>query len=264
MLKVENQQDDLDSNVEQMRPLPFSRQDTIWGRLLYRIRILVDLRLNAIYGSVKVIFPDFHGKVLDIGCGDQPWSWLLQHCYYLGLDIYNINQEYGYSPDKKIVYFDGINFPFDDRSFDHILCTEVLEHVREPVEFLHECKRCLRLGGSMYFTIPFSARFHYIPNDYWRFTPSGLAIIFQRAGFDRIKINPLGNEVSVIINKINLLMLKPIFNQKSNLISLWTIRFLGVLLLPFFGFLTIAGLIAMKFNMGSSNDPLGYEIIVEN
>ena len=101
----------------------------------------------------------------------------------------------------------------------------------------------------MYFTIPFSARFHYIPNDYWRFTPSGLSIIFGQAGFEKIKISPLGNEVGVIVNKVNLLILKRILNQKSNFFFLWMERLLGVLLLPVFFFLTIAGLIAIKFEI---------------
>ena len=262
MLNAQKQQDDLPI-VEQMRPLPFHRQDTMLGRFLFSLRIILDLRLNAIYGSVRGIFPDFRGNVLDIGCGGQPWRWLLEHCDYLGIDIYNCNQEYGYSHDDKVVYYDGKKFPFDDHSFDHILCTEVLEHVKEPVEFLHECNRCLKLGGSMYFTIPFSARFHYIPNDYWRFTPSGLSIIFGQAGFEKIKISPVGNEVSVIVNKVNLLILKLILNQKSNFFFLWMERLLGVLLLPVFFFLTIAGLIAIKFDIGSSDDPLGYELIIQ-
>ncbi len=262
MLNAQKQQDDLPI-VEQMRPLPFHRQDTMLGRFLFSLRIILDLRLNAIYGSVRGTFPDFRGNVLDIGCGGQPWRWLLEHCDYLGIDIYNCNQEYGYSHDDKVVYYDGKNFPFDDHSFDHILCTEVLEHVKEPVEFLHECNRCLKLGGSMYFTIPFSARFHYIPNDYWRFTPSGLSIIFGQAGFEKIKISPVGNEVSVIVNKVNLLILKRILNKKSNFFFLWMERLLGVLLLPVFSFLTIAGLIAIKFDIGSSDDPLGYELIIQ-
>ena len=200
--------------------------------------------------------------LFNLNIGDTQCGFKLYHKSYVK-KIFSRLKEYGYSHDDKVVYYDGKKFPFDDHSFDRILCTEVLEHVKEPVEFLHECNRCLKLGGSMYFTIPFSARFHYIPNDYWRFTPSGLSIIFGQAGFEKIKISPLCNEVGVIVNKVNLLILKRILNQKSNFFFLWMERLLGVLLLPVFFFLTIAGLIAIKFDIGSSDDPLGYELIIQ-
>ena len=55
-----------------------------------------------------------------------------------------------------------------------VLCTETLEHVLETRRFLAEAARCLTPGGTLLLTIPFAARWHFIPYDYWRFTPSSL------------------------------------------------------------------------------------------
>ena len=40
-------------------------------------------------------------------------------------------------------------------------------------------------GGRLLLTVPFAARWHYIPHDYWRFTPSGLERLLSAAGFER-------------------------------------------------------------------------------
>lgn len=44
---------------------------------------------------------------------------------------------------------------FADRSFDHILCFDVLEHVPDFRIALAECLRCLKPGGSLLFSVPF-------------------------------------------------------------------------------------------------------------
>jgi SAM-dependent methyltransferase len=45
--------------------------------------------------------------------------------------------------------------PFDDGSFDMIISTEVLEHVRDPKIAHSEVFRCLKPGGVHIFTVPF-------------------------------------------------------------------------------------------------------------
>ena len=69
-------------------------------------------------------------------------------------------------------------------SVENVLATETLEHVSRPVRFLAEARRCLSPGGRLMLTVPFAARWHYIPHDYWRFTPSGLRQLLTDAGFN--------------------------------------------------------------------------------
>lgn len=44
--------------------------------------------------------------------------------------------------------------PYDDESFDMVVHSDTLEHVRNPVHALEECRRVLRPGGALCFTVP--------------------------------------------------------------------------------------------------------------
>jgi ubiquinone/menaquinone biosynthesis C-methylase UbiE len=47
---------------------------------------------------------------------------------------------------------DALNLPFDDASFDIVLCSHVYEHVPDPVQMFDEIYRVLRPGGICYFS----------------------------------------------------------------------------------------------------------------
>jgi ubiquinone/menaquinone biosynthesis C-methylase UbiE len=44
--------------------------------------------------------------------------------------------------------------PFPDGSFDIVTHSDTLEHVEDPIQALRECRRVLRPGGSLCFTVP--------------------------------------------------------------------------------------------------------------
>ena len=47
---------------------------------------------------------------------------------------------------KELVYYDGDRFPFDDKSFDYVICSHVLEHVENVPSFLNELTRVASRG----------------------------------------------------------------------------------------------------------------------
>ncbi len=47
---------------------------------------------------------------------------------------------------------DALNLPFDDESFDVVICSHVYEHVPDPVQMFAEIHRVLRTGGICYFS----------------------------------------------------------------------------------------------------------------
>jgi ubiquinone/menaquinone biosynthesis C-methylase UbiE len=61
----------------------------------------------------------------------------------------------GYAPeletDKKVVFYEGGIFPFNDKEFDYIICSHVLEHVEDVDKFISEINRVGRAG---YFEYP--------------------------------------------------------------------------------------------------------------
>lgn len=69
--------------------------------------------------------------------------------------------------------------PFPSRTFDLAVCTAVLEHVPEPEFLVSEMKRVLKKGGRIHAAIPFLQPFHAAPNDYQRYTETGIRYLFR-------------------------------------------------------------------------------------
>ncbi|MFP4459969.1 MAG: class I SAM-dependent methyltransferase [Candidatus Zixiibacteriota bacterium] len=53
-----------------------------------------------------------------------------------------------------ILQGDGTKLPFDDDTFDYILCSEVLEHVPNRADMISEYARVLKPGGHVIITTP--------------------------------------------------------------------------------------------------------------
>ena len=140
---------------------------------------------RGIYGSIC----DFRSyslskRVLDVGCGTTPYKSVLGAKEYIGLDLEGCkNFESSRGPD---VLYDGVIMPFDDASFDVVLSSEVLEHVKDLGTFLSEIRRVLRPGGEVLITCPFMWNEHEQPNDHRRLTSYGIVALFEESGFDVI------------------------------------------------------------------------------
>lgn len=76
-------------------------------------------------------------------------------------------------------------------SYDHIVCTEVLEHTLRPFEAVAEMRRILRPGGRLYLSTPFDLRIHGPLPDCWRFTEHGLRELLSE--FDILELNARAN-----------------------------------------------------------------------
>lgn len=106
-------------------------------------------------------------KILDIGCGRGFYitmcSKLLPDAEIYGIDT---NLEYiAKATDisdtyKNIKIKEGsiYKIPFENNTFDAIICSEVMEHLTDEANALHELKRVLKPKGSLYLTVP-SSRF---------------------------------------------------------------------------------------------------------
>lgn len=128
---------------------------------------LVGYQARAFLQKYKTT-PDL--KVLEIGAGEMRKYG----------DIFPTTTTLDVVADKHPdIVADAHQLPLPDASFDVIVCSEVMEHLYNPFLAVSEMKRVLKPGGLLLVTTRFMFPVHDAPEDYFRFTPYGLASIFS-------------------------------------------------------------------------------------
>ena len=104
--------------------------------------------------------------VLDLGCGEgrhaiaTNWHWPEANVIGLDLNISDLQhakekqQNFISNANCTWLQGNGENLPFMRHSFDHIICSEVLEHIQHYPLFLAEIQRCLKPGGTLSISVP--------------------------------------------------------------------------------------------------------------
>lgn len=77
--------------------------------------------------------------------------------------------------------------PLPDNTADLVICTETLEHTKQPHLVVKEMYRITKVGGTVLLTTPMVWPVHEAPYDFFRYTNYGLAHLFQEAGFTEVK-----------------------------------------------------------------------------
>lgn len=118
----------------------------------------------GIYEMCKKDYPNILAELekepfedlLDAGCGPAPMISLLSAKYperhYTGLDLTPAMIEQAKKkqmPNAEFVVGDCENFPFEDNSFDAIICSMSFHHYPNPQGFFDSVERCLRPGGRL-------------------------------------------------------------------------------------------------------------------
>lgn len=100
------------------------------------------------------------GRILELGAGTGRQARDLSR---LGFDVTAIDlaaSDYAAERVFPVVDYDGTTIPFPDGSFDIVISSNVLEHIRDLPAMHDEIRRVLTQGGEC---------FHIIPTDKWRF-----------------------------------------------------------------------------------------------
>jgi SAM-dependent methyltransferase len=97
---------------------------------------------------------------------------------------------------SEVLWADLTALPFEDASFDGIVCGEVLEHIPDDVAALRELRRVLRPGGVLVATVPANP-WLYDWFDKWvghlrRYSPEGMAARLREAGFEDADVEGWG------------------------------------------------------------------------
>ncbi len=242
--------------TEDFKPIPVRRSPGVLGAALFNLRLVADLQLLTCVRFLAPRLSRMNGKVLDVGCGEMPFRSLLgPGASYTGIDVPSA-QAFGMGSSPDIVPFDGRAIPFPDASFDHVLCTEVLEHVEEPSALISEMLRVLRSGGTIVLTVPFSARLHHAPYDFQRFTRFRLATLFK--GFNDVEVEERGDDLAVIANKLVAVAAR-LAKPRPFAALLWRLPILAGLT-PLVLLALFVAHLSMLCGWGSRMDPLGYAV----
>jgi SAM-dependent methyltransferase len=114
--------------------------------------------------------------ILDVGSGNERWKKNLDkhelNITYIQLDL----------DEKRYKSLDIVgnilNLPFHENTFDHLICTEVLEHIFDYKIAIEELFRVLKLNGKLFLTVPFMIGIHDTV-DYFRYSKESLTKLFK-------------------------------------------------------------------------------------
>jgi SAM-dependent methyltransferase len=248
----------VEATSETWRPQLFVATNTRLSLFLAAVRRFFDIQAGSAWRDLSAVLPSVQGTVLDVGCGAQPFRSLVNPgATYLGIDTDAAKVNFGYEMPNT-TYFSGDVWPVADSSINVVLCTETLEHVLETRRFLSEAARCLASEGTLLLTIPFAARWHFIPYDYWRFTPSSLNHLLTATGFRSVRVYARGNSYTVACYKIMTLLLLLLMPQTTSAVAGSLLRLVGLFFLPIFLLLALVANFSLRGSGG--DDCLGYTV----
>lgn len=78
-----------------------------------------------------------------------------------------------------------------NETFDIVICTEVLEHTKNPFKVVEELYRITKKNGLVCVSTPFNFRIHGPLPDNWRFTIHGLNTLFE--SYSEINVKELSD-----------------------------------------------------------------------
>jgi SAM-dependent methyltransferase len=122
------------------------------------------------------------GPVLDVGTSRAQRPWIDRQAVRLTLDSSeSVFDGAAEAPDLRADIEDLTGVP--GGTFETVICTEVLEHVRRPEVAVRELLRVTADGGRLVVSVPWIYPFHPTPLDLRRFTLQGLVLLLRDAGW---------------------------------------------------------------------------------
>jgi len=87
--------------------------------------------------------------------------------------------------EGKTIYADILKLPqvAGNLTMDLVVATQVWEHLNQPVDSVKALYHAMKPGGVLLFAVPFKAPYHGAPDDYWRYTKSGVVQVLEQGGF---------------------------------------------------------------------------------
>ncbi len=128
----------------------------------------------------KIIEISREKSILDVGGGKRFTKWLsVYKDLFVGSDYKTMDFDSSTGAD---IVGDIHKIPLKNESIDAVICSSVLEHVKNPVIAVNEIYRILKPGGKMFVHVPSTYPYHARKNhyfDYWRFFDDTIHLLFS-------------------------------------------------------------------------------------
>lgn len=164
--------------------------------------------------------------ILDAGAGECFYKKYCKHlnyiaqdfCEYKGNELILNTTTPEWNTSRIDIVADICDIPMKDNSVDIVLCSEVLEHVPDPVAALKSIMRLVRPGGYLIVTAPFMSRSHQEP---YHFATGFSRFFYQKhlgeGNFNILELEANGNAFKYLAQE---LFAYPFFAQYRSKISL--------------------------------------------
>jgi ubiquinone/menaquinone biosynthesis C-methylase UbiE len=163
-------------------------------------------------------------KILDVGCGIKPYS-----MYFKSREELYVGTDKRVTSNFKVVDVKAMAemLPFNENSFDIVLCTQVLEHSLSPKKTLQEIYLVLKKDGLLILSTHGTWIEGHETPDLWRWTISGMKKVLSCTGFIILKsysMNPFETLIQICLfyipeTKISKYVVYPCFNAVAKMLS---------------------------------------------
>lgn len=150
-------------------------------------------------------------RILDAGAGELKNKIYCRHLEYVSQDFCQYDgkgdgkglQTEKWDTGKIDIISDITEIPESDGSFNVILCSEVFEHLPDPLKTLDEFRRLLKIGGKLIITAPFNSLVHFAPYHYCTgFSRYWYEYHLPERGFEIEELTPNGDWYGLLRQEI--------------------------------------------------------------
>ena len=151
---------------------------------------------GKIKGLINESFAGKSDKILDLGCGSDPYYHEDIEGKIFCLDINKTSKTHLVSDADKL--------PFKPNSFDKVVSVNSFYYFKNPFNVAKSIHNILKKDGKLILIVPFSYPIHDAPDDKYRFTEYGLRTLLEN-DFKIERIETIGgifNQPAVILHSL--------------------------------------------------------------